>query len=80
MQGTSYTLVLSHLPADYEMSVFKMMSGTRTWLGDADDQHDQRDQVFTRESVTGGTYYVRIAGLNGSSNSSQRYLLTLSHH
>jgi V8-like Glu-specific endopeptidase len=77
--GQSYQLTLSHLPADYEMSVFKVLSGTMTWLADADDHHDRADQVFLRKSATGGTYYVRIAGINDAFDSSNHYMLTLSH-
>jgi V8-like Glu-specific endopeptidase len=69
-QSTQYTVHLTHLSADTSISLYKLINSSVTWLGDAPNNHDQADQSLSRDSATGGTYYLKVQGVNGSSSSS----------
>jgi secreted trypsin-like serine protease len=67
-ESTQYTVHLTHLSADMTISLYKILNSAVTWLGDAPNNHDQADQSISRDSATGGTYYLRVQGVNGSSS------------
>ncbi len=76
--GDHYSVTLSKLPADYTFTVYHLaMSGTLSKIGDAVDNHDLADQVFTSYSINGGTYLVKAHSALGDSNPSASYDLTV---
>jgi hypothetical protein len=72
-----YYVTLSTLPADYTMTVYKLVSGSLSLIGTPTDNHDLADQQIARHTTTGGTYYVKVSGVNGASNSQYGYTLTV---
>jgi V8-like Glu-specific endopeptidase len=65
-QDHDYTVHLTSLSHDTEMSLFKVLSGEIVYLTDGDNNHDNADQSISRHSETGGTYYLLVRGLNGA--------------
>jgi V8-like Glu-specific endopeptidase len=71
----TYTVTLSDLAADMTLSLFKVLNGNITWLGDAPNNHDLMPQSITRHSPDGGAYYLRIVGDSGRASLGSRYLV-----
>ena len=76
--GDSYQLTLSELPADYTFTVYHLSAaGNLSNLGAPDDLGDLADQSVYSQSINGGTYYVKVYGVAGAFDASNRYTVTL---
>jgi hypothetical protein len=73
-----YTVTLSSLPADYQMTLYHASaSGKISWVDTAADAHNRADEVIAHKSSSGGRYYVKIVGVGGASSASP-YQLSVS--
>jgi V8-like Glu-specific endopeptidase len=75
--GQSYYVDLSTLPEDYNFTVYKVSGNYLYPIATADDWHDLQTQEVARSTSTGGTYYVKVFGVNGASDSQYGYTLTI---
>ena len=74
--GQNYYVTLSALPADYNFTVYKLVNGALSTIGTAPDNHDRADQQLARNTPSGGTYFVKVFGVNGAT-SAARYSLAV---
>jgi trypsin len=61
-----YTVHLRNLSHDTEMMLFKVVGGQASWIASGVNNHDQADQAISRRSATGGTYFLLVRGVNGT--------------
>ncbi len=62
----SYTLTLSQRSPELQLSLYKLLDGVMTWLGDATDPHSTADESLSLHASSAGTYFVRVAGTTAS--------------
>jgi trypsin len=74
--GRQYTISLSYLAADYTMSLYRGDSGQLVHIADAADNHDLAPQTITGTADVGGTYYLRISGVQGAWDPNNPYLVS----
>ena len=72
-----YYVTLGSLPADYNMTLYKVVSGSLSIIATATDAHDGADQTIARHTSDGGTYYLKVFGVNGASDSQYGYAVTV---
>ncbi len=76
-KGARYTITLSQLAADYDMTLYHVSKkGRLTHVDTAADAHDLADEHMAHRSNSGGTYLLKIYGVGGAS-SAQPYLATV---
>ncbi|HWE30208.1 MAG TPA: pre-peptidase C-terminal domain-containing protein, partial [Polyangia bacterium] len=76
-KGGHYSITLSNLAADYDMSLYHVAaSGRISFVGTAPDAHDLSDEHIAHRSTGGGTYLLKIFGVGGATSASP-YLATI---
>jgi V8-like Glu-specific endopeptidase len=72
-----YYVTLSYLPQDYNMTLYKVVNGALSTIATAADNHDQADQQIARHTADGGTYYLKVFGVNGAWDDQYGYRVTV---
>ena len=72
-----YYVTLSYLPADYNMTLYKVVNGALSVIATAADNHDGADQQIARHTPDGGTYYLKVFGVGGAFDTQYGYRVTV---
>jgi hypothetical protein len=73
----SYYVTLSYLPEDYGMTLYKVVNGSLAVIATAPSNHDLAAQQIARFTSDGGTYYLKVFGVNGAWNEQYGYRVTV---
>jgi V8-like Glu-specific endopeptidase len=72
-----YYVTLSYLPADYTMTLYKVVGSSLSPVATAPSSHNLANQQIARHTSDGGTYYLGVSGVSGAFDDQYGYRVTV---